>query len=165
MEGTLLYWRRAMKKIAAVLDTLSASQNSFYLIKEFNKLHKNYEYSPVCFYTNLSATPVKTFFACMNVSYYSHFDGATIATSIETADTILKTKNGSAKKFLYLWDLEWIRKPMDFNYVNSVLSHPNLAIISRSNSHKQLIENYCNREVAGVVEDWNMEQLEQIIWT
>ena len=54
-----------MKKIAAILDTLAASQNSFYLIKEFNKLHKNYEYSPVCFYNNLSATPVKTFFACM----------------------------------------------------------------------------------------------------
>tara|TARA_B100000700_G_scaffold203608_1_gene223878 strand:+ start:5218 stop:5682 length:465 start_codon:yes stop_codon:yes gene_type:complete len=154
-----------MKKIAAILDTLAASQNSFYLIKEFNKLHKNYEYSPVCFYNNLSATPVKTFFACMNVSYYSYFDGVTIATSIETADTILKTKNRSEKKFLYLWDLEWIRGSMDFNYVNSVLSDPNLAIISRSNSHKQLIENYCNKEVSGIVQDWNMEQLEEIIWT
>ena len=58
-----------------------------------------------------------------------------------------------------------MRQPMDFNYVNSVLSDPNLTIISRSNSHKQLIENYCNKEVAGVVQDWDMEQLEKIIWT
>ena len=164
MESTLLYWRRAMKKIAAILDTLAASQNSFYLIKEFNKLQENNVYSPVCFYSNLSATPIKAKFACMNISYYSHFDGVTIASSIDSANTMLKTMNRS-KKFLYLWDMEWLRQPMDFNYVNSVLSHPNLAIISRSNSHKQLIENYCNREVAGVVEDWNMEQLEQIIWT
>jgi len=153
-----------MRKISAILDTLSASQNSFYLIKEFNKLQEDNQYSPVCFYSNLSATPIKTHFACMNISYYSRFDGVTIATSIDTANTAIKTNNNS-KKFLYLWDVEWIRKPMDFNYVNSVLSNDDIAIISRSNSHSDLIKNYCNKEVAGVVQDWDMEQLEKIIWT
>jgi hypothetical protein len=153
-----------MRKIAAMLDTLSASQNSFYLIKEFNKLQSDNQYSPVCFYNNLSATPVKTHFACMNISYYSHFDGVTITTSIDTANTAIKTNNNS-KKFLYLWDMEWLRNPMDFNYVNSVLSNDDIAIISRSNSHSDLIKNYCNKEVAGVVQDWNMEQLEKIVWT
>ena len=153
-----------MRKIAAILDTLSASQSSFYLIKEFNKLQGDNQYSPVCFYNNLSATPVKTHFACMNISYYSHFDGVTITTSIDTANTAIKTNNNS-KKFLYLWDMEWLRNPMDFNYVNSVLSNDDIAIISRSNSHSDLIKNYCNKEVAGVVQDWNMEQLEKIVWT
>ncbi len=100
----------------------------------------------------------------MNISYYSRFDGVTIATSIDTANTAIKTNNNS-KKFLYLWDVEWIRKPLDFNYVNSVLSNDDIAIISRSNSHSGLIKNYCNKEVAGVVQDWDMEQLEKIIWT
>ena len=153
-----------MRKIAAMLDTLSASQNSFYLIKEFNKLQSDNQYSPVCFYNNLSATPVKTHFACMNISYYSHFDGVTITTSIDTANTAIKTNNNS-KKFLYLWDMEWLRNPMDFNYVNSGLSNDDIAIISRSNSHSDLINNYCNKEVAGVVQDWDMEQLEKIVWT
>jgi hypothetical protein len=153
-----------MRKIAAILDTLSASQSSFYLIKEFNKLQGDNQYSPVCFYNNLSATPVKTHFACMNISYYSHFDGVTITTSIDTANTAIKTNNNS-KKFLYLWDMEWLRNPMDFNYVNSVLSNDDIAIISRSNSHSDLIKNYCNKEVAGVVQDWDMEQLEKIVWT
>lgn len=153
-----------MRKIAAMLDTLSASQNSFYLIKEFNKLQSDNQYSPVCFYNNLSATPVKTHFACMNISYYSHFDGVTITTSIDTANTAIKTNNNS-KKFLYLWDMEWLRNPMDFNYVNSVLSDPELSIISRSNSHSDLIKNYCNKDAAGVVQDWNMSQLEDIVWT
>ena len=153
-----------MKKIAAILDTLAASQNSFYMIKEFNKLQENNMYSPVCFYNNLSATPIKTKFACMNISYYSHFDGVTVSTSIDTANAALKTKNRS-KKFLYIWDVEWLRQPMDFNYVNSVLSDPDMAIISRSNSHSQLIKNYCNKDVAGVVQDWNMQELENILWT
>ena len=153
-----------MRKIAAILDTLSASQSSFYLIKEFNKLQGDNQYSPVCFYNNLSATPVKTHFACMNISYYSHFDGVTITTNIDTANTAIKTNNNS-KKFLYLWDMEWLRNPMDFNYVNSVLSNDDIAIISRSNSHSDLIKNYCNKEVAGVVQDWDMEQLEKIVWT
>ena len=59
----------------------------------------------------------------------------------------------------------WIEGPMDFNYVNSVLSDPDMAIISRSNSHSQLIKNYCNKDVAGVVQDWNMQELENILWT
>tara|TARA_R110000744_G_scaffold3161_3_gene12299 strand:+ start:8143 stop:8604 length:462 start_codon:yes stop_codon:yes gene_type:complete len=153
-----------MKKIAAILDSLSASQNSFYLIKEFNKMQENNVYSPVCFYNNLSATPIKTLFACMNISYYAYFDGVTIATSIDTANTMLKTKNNS-RKFLYLWDIEWLREPMDFNYINSVLSNPKLDIISRSESHKVIIENYCNRKISGIVDDWNIQQLENIAWT
>jgi len=100
----------------------------------------------------------------MNISYYSHFDGVTITTNIDTANTAIKTNNNS-KKFLYLWDMEWLRNPMDFNYVNSVLSNDDIAIISRSNSHSDLINNYCNKEVAGVVQDWDMEQLEKIVWT
>ena len=34
-----------MKKIAVVMDNLGPSQKSFYLIKEFNKLSANIEYS------------------------------------------------------------------------------------------------------------------------
>jgi hypothetical protein len=77
---------------------------------------------------------------------------------------MIKTKN-NAKKFLYLWDLEWLRKPMDFNYVSSIVRNPELNIITRSHSHKELFENYSNKKVAGIVDDWDMEKMEKILWT
>ena len=153
-----------MKKIAAILETLSTSQESYYLIKAFNKIKENTDYSPMCFYSTLSASPITPFFACMNISYYAKFDGVAIATSIDCANMMIKTKN-NAKKFLYLWDLEWLRKPMDFNYVSSIVRNPELNIITRSYSHKELFENYSNKKVAGVVDDWDMEKMEKILWT
>jgi len=77
---------------------------------------------------------------------------------------MLKTKNNS-KKFLYIWDLEWLRRPLNFDDIISVLSHPDINIIARSNSHKDIITNYCNKEVSGIVDDWSIDQMGEIIWT
>ena len=38
-----------MKKIAAIIETLSTSQESYYLIKAFNKMKENTDCSPMCF--------------------------------------------------------------------------------------------------------------------
>ena len=153
-----------MKKIAAVVDSLGPTQSSFYLIKEFNKLLDNIGYSPICFYNNLAPAVVKPFFTCTNVSFYAPHDGCTIADTVEMANLILKTQN-SSNKFFYVWDLEWIRKPMDFAATSRVMRNKNINLLARSESHKQLIEKYANREVAGVVDNWNIEQLEEILWT
>jgi hypothetical protein len=153
-----------MKSIATIVNALDHTQMAFYMIKELNKTLGDVEYSPICFYSTLSHPPVIPFFACMNTSYYSRFDGATVATSIETANMMLKTKNNS-RKFLYLWDLEWLRRPLNFDDVISVLCHSDISIIARSNSHKDMITNYCNKEPAGIVDDWSIDQMEEIIWT
>ena len=153
-----------MIRIAAILSNLGPSQNSFYLIKEFNKLVKDVKYAPVCFYNNLSPPVVKSFFSCMNISYYSTYYGYTIASSVETANLMLKTHNSSEKIF-YVWDLEWLRKPIAFNDVVSIMRDERITLVARSEHHKDLIEKYANKEVAGIVDNWNMKQFEEILWT
>lgn len=153
-----------MKRIAAVVDNLGPTQSSFYLIKEFNKLVKDVEYSPVCFYNNLAPPVLKPFFSVMNISYYANYYGVTVANSVETANLMLKTQN-SSDKFFYVWDLEWLRNPLVFTDVVQIMRDENIQLIARSQYHKDLIEKYANREVLGVVDNWNMEQLEELVWT
>jgi len=38
-----------------------------------------------------------------------------------------------------------------------------LKIIARSESHAQIIENFCNKKPIGIVEDWNKEQLLKLL--
>lgn len=152
-----------MNSIAAVVDSLGPTQSSFYLIKEFNKLTEDVQYAPVCFYNNLSPPVVKPHFSIMNISYYATYDGCTVASSVETANLILKTHN-SSDKFFYVWDLEWIRRPVQFTDTVSVMRDKRIKLIARSQHHKDLIEKYANREVVGIVDNWNIKQLEEILW-
>tara|TARA_R100001163_G_scaffold2127_1_gene3343 strand:- start:653 stop:1120 length:468 start_codon:yes stop_codon:yes gene_type:complete len=152
-----------MKNIAALVDSLSPTQMSFYLIKEFNNFVKDVDYSPCCFYNNLMASVLSPFFSCMNISFFSNFKGDAIATSIETANLLLKTNN-ACNRYLYLWDMEWLRNPLAFDNISGVLSDDRISLIARSNSHKDLIENFCNREVIGVVDDWNVDQLQELLY-
>jgi hypothetical protein len=77
---------------------------------------------------------------------------------------MLKTQN-SSDKFFYVWDLEWLRNPLVFTDVVQIMRDENIQLIARSQYHKDLIEKYANREVLGIVDNWNMEQLEELVWT
>lgn len=151
-----------MKSIAAIVDNLGPSQMSFYLIKRFNNLIKNVDYAPLCFYNNLTRPVITPFFGCANISSLSSFKGAAIATSIETAGLLLNTYN-KMNRYLYVWDLEWLRHPIDFNGAMSIFRNPKIKIIARSDDHRRAIENYANKKVSGIVEDWSTEDLMKII--
>lgn len=151
-----------MKNIAAIVDSLGPSQMSFYLIKRFNNLIKDVDYSPICFYNNLTKPVITPFFGCANIASLSAFRGAAISTNIETASLILRTCN-KMDRYLYVWDLEWLRRPMEFGHTMPIFRHPKIQIIARSEDHKNIIENYINRDVCGIVEDWSIEDLMRII--
>ena len=154
--------KNIMYNIAAIVDSLGPSQSSFYLIKQFNDLIKSVDYSPVCFYNNITNPVVTPFFSCMNASGLSSFEGLAISTSIETAGLLLNTSS-KVDRCMYVWDLEWLRTPLDFENSISIFRHPNLKIIARSQSHKDIIENYTNKKVSGIVEDWKVKDLVNII--
>lgn len=150
-----------MNNIAAILDDLSLSQNSYNMIKSFNSLSNN-ENNVCCFYHNVSAPPVEPLFSVMNIYYLNHFKGDVIATNLQTLQTLLNL-NTKVNKYLYLWDLEWLRNPYDFMQIVDLLRTPELKIIARSESHATLIENYTNKKVKRILDDWNPHQLLEII--
>lgn len=145
-------------KISAIIDNLGPSQNAFYMIKEFNKMAASYSFSCSAFINRITSPVIKPLFSCPIVAYFSGYNGIAIATTIREALSILNSSNNS-KKYLYLWDLEWIYKPQQYEHVYNVLANPKLKIIARSDSHARLIESFCNKTPSAIVENWNKDQL------
>lgn len=149
-------------KIAVVIDDLSASQKSFYLINEFNKLCASPKFSCSAFVNTCGIFVKKPLFSCMSIAFFSAYDGIAIATTIEEAKSLLNTSNNS-DKYLYFWDLDWLRTPVNHDEHCKILRDERLKIIARSDSHAKLIENFCNKAPVGIVDDWNHKQLLEII--
>lgn len=149
-------------KIASIVDNLSLSQNIFWMSKSFNKLSQ-YNINPFCFYINLGAPGVRFNFPSMNVYYAANFSGVDkppiICTSLKTLEICMNLKI-NARKMLYLWDLEWLRlsKSSVVNYKKNaqLLSNKGIELIARSESHADVISNYCNRKVDFITDDWDI---------
>jgi len=148
--------------IASIVDNTNLSQNIFYMTKTFNKM-KNI--SPFCFYVNLSTQAVKTNFAIMNCYYANHYSGGPIiATSLHTL-SIMSKLNIGAPKFFYCWDLEWLRhhkNPASYSDNMGLFENEYISIIARSNSHAECIENYTNRKVSHIIENWDHNQIMEL---
>tara|TARA_R110000824_G_scaffold32871_2_gene105934 strand:- start:2845 stop:3315 length:471 start_codon:yes stop_codon:yes gene_type:complete len=151
-----------MIKLAAVVDDLGPSQKCFYLIKEFNKAAMSKDVSISTFY-NRPATPVtRPHFSCRSVAFLSGYHGAAIATSLTCAETLLRSHNRS-DKYLYLWDIDWLVTPVNFSVACDILRDDRLKLIARSESHARVIGDFCNKEVSGIVDNWNIDELQGII--
>lgn len=149
-------------KIAAIINDLGPSQKAFYLIKEFNKLCANAKMSCTAFVNICSAYVTKPLFSCMSIAFFSDYNGVAIATTVEEANSLLQSSNNS-DKYLYLWDLAWTERPVNHDMFCNILRDSRLKIIARSESHAKTIENFCNKKVVGIVDDWNAEQLLKIV--
>ena len=151
-----------MYKIAAILNDLGPSQKSFYMIKEFNKAAMSRQFSMSAFYSRPSMPVTKPHFSCKNISFLAGYDGAAIATDLIGADMLLKSHT-SAHKYLYLWDIDWITHPVNFTVACNILLDKRLKIIARSDSHATVIDNFCNKQPDGILDNWNMESLIRIL--
>jgi len=148
--------------ISALVKDLSVSQSSFYLIKEFNKCLSCTSMSMSVFYTAPAIMPVEPCFACKSVSFLAGYNGVVIADSVEQAEIALKASN-AADRYLYLWDMPWVRKRVDFDRYMKVMRDDRLKIIARSNEHADCISNFCNKTCIGTVDNWDMPSILNLI--
>lgn len=147
-----------MINISTLINDLSASQNAFYMIKEFNKCIENTDISVGVFCNRHSVPVTQPLFSCRLANFLVSYNGIVIATTLEEAETILKLPNKS-KRYLYLWDLDWLENPVFFSAAMNILRNDKLEILARSESHAKVIEHFCNRKVKGIVDNWNINQV------
>lgn len=148
--------------IAAVVDDLSPSQKSFYLIDTFNQFLNDVSISPSVFQSRSCNPVIQPLFSCRLTSSLSSYNGVVISTSLEDAELTLRTSNNT-NKFLYVWDLSWIYTPIRFSKAMDILRNDNLKIIARSESHAKAIENFCNKAAVDILSDWEPKKLLNII--
>lgn len=147
--------------IAAIVKNLGPSQCNFFLVKEFNKLSEKHDNSCTVFVNDPTVPVIDSSFSCPVVAFLPHFKGNCISTDIYTTEQILKNSSTS-NKFFYVWDLEWTIKRFNYNKTVELMRNKNLKIIARSNSHAAIISNFCNKDVCGVVDNWESSKLLEI---
>lgn len=147
-----------MKKIAALVNDLAMSQSNFYLVKAFNKLLDNTDLAVGVFCNRHSLPVIQPLFGVKLANFLVSYNGVLISTTLEEAESSLKLCN-KADRYLYLWDLDWLENPVYFSTAMNILRDEKLKVIARSESHAELIENFANIKVHGVVDNWDMESM------
>ena len=124
-----------MNKMAAIVNDIGPSQKSFYMIKEFNKAAMSKDFSMSAFYSRPAIPVTKPHFACSNISFLAGYDG----------------------------DIEWLTHPVNFSAACDILLDDRLKLIARSDSHATVINNFCNKKIDGVLDNWNIDELISIV--
>ena len=152
-----------VKKVGVVVDDLSASQLSYHVIKNINDHLEESDVDFVAFFQNSTASMLPMHFSSMCINEIWSFDGVAIATSVSTVLSISKTFSPK-QKYFYVWDLEWCRtKGREFEYIIQAFNKDDIQLIARSKDYAKAIKNYCNKDVVGVVDNFNIKQLMEII--
>ncbi len=150
------------KQIGFLVNDTSSSQMSFCLIKNINEYLDDTNDDFVLFFEDSSASILNPNFATMSFNEIWSFDGVLISTSISTTLSLIKSFS-PVKKFFYVWDLEWMRRGhKDFEQSVQAFINPSVELIARSKDHAKAIENYCNRKVKHIVNDFNIEKIVRI---
>lgn len=155
----------SLSKVGVLFDDLMMSQKTWLFLENANRFVKSVNNDCVAFIKNMSPPCIKPNFSVMFCHEMWHFDGYLIATDLDSAEQISKIVS-PAKKMFYVWDLEWLRRTNNKDYVRNVdiYRNPELKLVVRSESHANELSKYCNRKVDGIINNFNLERLIDI-WT
>tara|TARA_R100000008_G_C3470513_1_gene108744 strand:+ start:105 stop:578 length:474 start_codon:yes stop_codon:yes gene_type:complete len=151
--------------IGVVVENLGMSQLAYSVINNINMAcEHNSQNDYVLFYENMGNPILPVNCAIMNSSELWSFNGVVVATTASSAKFALKAVN-KTKKFFYIWDLEWTRERNKTEFTKNLSSYRNesISLIARSKEHALAIQNYCNRKVPYIMEDFDINKLEEII--
>jgi hypothetical protein len=152
-------------KTGILFNDFTKNDKNYHLMKTMNSKVLNKSDELCAFILNVSQKLIKTEFAYTNISDVAHFNGGLlIATSLDTADAMLKTSVNS-KKCLYLWDMEWLGQRTVYKGVKKLLSDDRIKIICRSQLQADIIKNNYNVDVDGIEEEFNLENIHAICET
>ena len=127
--------------IAYVVNNLGNSELNYDLLNEINLRP---DMSQFIFFQNHMVPIIIP--ECLTMSVYglSGFKGKAVAFDLQSASVISQT-NCKTENFLYLYNLEWLYSAINYPLAIDLLN--NFNIFARSESHKRVIENYCDAKV------------------
>jgi hypothetical protein len=154
-----------MMKLGILLNNLGPNQLAYTAIRNNNfYVDRAQDFDCILFYENYVRPCLPMNFASMQVFEAYGYDGTLVATSLSSAHKALECY-ASKKKFFYVWDLEWMRLQQfkQFRDLHNIYANKELTLIARSQQHKDVIEDSWNVNVAGVVDNFDMRQMAEVI--
>lgn len=148
-----------MLEFGILVDSLGKDQKSQSIITELNKGVKNNEICPIMFFLECDIPIITPLFARMQAEEVYCYPHPVISTSMKTAEILLDIPL-PIKKYLYLWDMEWLYKIDDFEKYKNIMD--NLDVIVRCKEHQQLIQQ-CWLKTSHIVEDFCYDRLKKLL--
>lgn len=147
--------------IGIIVPHLGASQISFYAIKAINQLvQSGYKDDLVLFFENLVPPILSPQCATICINELMSFKGVLITTTIDNTTNALAMNSRKDNQIIfYVWDLEWMRPGKNAYLYNYKAFQQATKIIARSQAHAKAIENYSNRKVDLIIEEFNIERI------
>lgn len=143
-------------RIGILLSNVEYNQLIHY-VSEF--INRNHDIDVIGFFENVYSLSNRLNFALMQSSELYSYSGIGIATNINTAEKILNSPS-LEDRFLYLWDLEWLRYPQkNYHDFAKIYRNKNLKIIARNKDHAALIEKSFNIKVHLIADNFKIEKV------
>lgn len=144
-----------MKTAVLVHDT-NISDLNYHVMSELNNMSNTHEVFLLT--NNISSRVIEPNFAIINSSRVAcTYDAIVIATTIDTARLLIKAAINSRKVF-YLYQLDWLYLPFNYNEVYDVINS-DLELIVRSKNHANLIEKVFGRKVDNIVPEFRLDEI------
>lgn len=143
-------------KIGILLSNIEYNQLVHY-ISEF--CNRNHLFDLICFYENTPQLNNRLNFSLMQISELYSYKGIGIATNISTAEKLINSPS-PIDKYLYVWDLEWLRFPnKNYHDFARIYRNPELKIITRSKDYANLLEYSFNIKVKHIADNFKIEKI------
>lgn len=147
-----------------IVDSLGMSQMSYELTRSLNKIPSLKQYwDIIVFYRSYDKYLLPPLFGMMQEIEAWGFDGPVMSTSLITTKTLLNALR-PRKKYFYVWNLEWKIDSYDIEELHSIYCNPDIELIARNKYHFDLIKETW-KEPAGIIEDFNHEQIIRLFET
>lgn len=149
-------------RIGISVNSLGISHLAMVLTEQVNRIGELDKYvDAIIFYHRYDKLLKPPLFAMLQEEEMWGYDAPVVATTLETARTLLFCPKPT-KKFFYVWDLEWMYGMFDVEDMAKVYCNPDLHLIARSESHAEIIEQ-CWKKPIDILEDFNNEELIRIL--
>ncbi len=145
-------------KLGVLTKTLGMSQQSFYIAQEGNALASSeHDIDLVVFYGDHDKIPMFCKFSLMQDCQIWGYNGPVISTDTDLAKILIRCPS-LTKRYLYVWNLEWLYIHKPYREWADVFMHDDLHLIARSPMHYDIIKS-CWKEPCMILEDFNHEQI------
>ena len=149
------------RQLNFLVNYLGPTQLTYSLTRSLSVRQKDFDI--IIFYENLTRFLVPPIFPMFQIAEAWAQPGITISTDLSTTRKLIEFP-GTTKKFFYVWDVEWLRgKQRVFDIYKQIYGNPEVQIITRCENHAKLIENNFNRQIAGVVREFDIPSFKEII--
>lgn len=144
-----------------LVQNIGSSQVNHNIIEFLNRYTQDGEHA-LLFFEHVHRHPQRLLFASMNMLSAINYGGMYITADALTLEYALKFP--CKKKILfYIWDFEWMQSVQPYRDWKDVYCHPDVVRIARTEHYKDVIEGCFNTTVKYVCEDFDYEQMKNII--